>query len=506
MRQYGTMYSVALVLIAVFILVRYWDPPPVEVARLKSFDFYQQAHPRQLPPGPIPVKIIDIDEESLAELGQWPWPRTLLAKLVTKLTEARVAAIGFDVVFAEPDRSSPDSLIETVEGIDESTRELIAGLPRNDMVFAEAVKRSPTVLGQSTTTRVSPIQRETKAVKTAVAEIGGDPRPKLFDFLGITRNIAELEAVAKGLGMFTLKPEIDGVVRRVPMFVKVEDKLYPSLTLEMLRVATGKNAVAIKSNAAGIDSVVAKPFVIPTDSYGRTWVHYAPHSRDRYISAKDILDGSFDAARLRGHFILVGTSAVGLLDIKATPVDDAMPGVEVHAQLLETVFTQSHLDRPNIALTLELALIIGMSVLLVILVPLVGAIWSLLVGFGVTVVLLGGSWYLYTEENIMLDAIFPAAAGFVLYSVLTYMNYVREEAQRRQVRTAFAHYMSPALVEELARDPDRLTLGGEMRDMTMLFCDIRGFTAISEQYKSDPEGLTTLINLGRVKTLEQRRF
>ena len=219
LKQYGAMYGVALALIVGFVGVQLWDPPPLQVARLKTFDFYQRAHPRE--DKPYPVIIVDIDEESLDAYGQWPWPRTLFAKLIKTLMDGGVASIGFDIVFAEPDRSSPENFVKTVDVMDESTRRLIEDLPRNDSVFADALRNSRVVLGQSTTSRRLPYNRDEPPLKFTLAQKGGDAAGVTFNFLGITRNLPELEDAAQGLGMFTLKPEIDGVVRRVPLFVRV---------------------------------------------------------------------------------------------------------------------------------------------------------------------------------------------------------------------------------------------------------------------------------------------
>ena len=495
-RSKGALYAVAAVLTVGLVLLRVWDPLPLQMLRFKAFDVYQRVEPRV--PAPLPITIVDLDDESLAAYGQWPWPRSLLADLVNNLMAMGAGVIGFDIVFAEPDRLSPDKVAEALRGIDEAARQALAKLPSNDALFAQTIARARVVLGQSMTNRPQATTSAEKARKTQVAELGGDPRPKIFAYLGITRNLPELEAAAAGLGIFSIKPEIDGIVRRVPMIVRYGDDVYPTLVLDMLRVAAGQNAIAVKSDRAGINSILIQTpgggITIPTDAAGRTWISYAPHDRGRYVSAKDVLAGTVPAGRLRGHFVLVGTSAVGLQDLRATPVDDAMPGVEIHAQLLETILSDAYLLRPSYAITVELVVLIAMSVLMTVMISRVGAAWSLFAGVALVGALLAGSWYLYVEHGVLLGVAYIAVGSFILYSVLTYLNYVREQSERRQVRAAFSQYMSPALVDRLAEHPEDLMLGGEMREMTMLFCDIRGFTGISELYKSDPQGLTRLIN------------
>ncbi|SVC69128.1 uncharacterized protein METZ01_LOCUS321982, partial [marine metagenome] len=234
---------------------------------------------------------------------------------------------------------------------------------------------------------------------------------------------------------------------------------------------------------------------IPTDERFRTWIHFRPHDLETmYVSAADVLDGKADPERLQNALTLIGTSALGLKDIRHTPLSDALPGVEVHAQLLEMMLTNSFLNRPPWVQNAEVFAVVLVGIIMVILVPLLGATYTLLFA----VILIGGmigfSWYAYTELKLLIDAVYPSLSGLLLYMSLTYMNFIREERQKKQVRGAFSMYMSPALVEKLADDPDLLRLGGEMKEMTLLFADIRGFTTISETYKEHPEFLTEFIN------------
>lgn len=492
-----TPYIVTLVVIIVLVAVRVWDPVPLQVLRLKSFDLYQQIHPRK--PTSVPVVIVDFDEESLAAYGQWPWPRSLLAELVNKLMALEAGVIGFDIVFAEPDRLSPDKIATALYGVDADIQKILMRLPGNDAIFASTLERSRVVLGQSMTHRPVPSSAANEPRKHQFAEYGGDPRPYLINFPGIVRNVPELEAAAAGLGMFTHKPEIDGVVRRVPMVMRHGDDIYPSLTLEMLHIATGQYGLGIKSNQAGISSIIVptrggKGFTIPTDAAGRIWINYTPHDRGRYVSAKDVLDGTVPRQRIKGHFVLVGTSAVGLLDLKSTPVDNAMPGVEIQAQLLETILADKILIRPNYATTIELIVLIGLCLLMAVVVQWERAVWTFF-SFGALIAMLVGlSWYLYVEKGMLLGVAYIALCGLVLYSIIIYLDYVREESARRQIRTAFSQYLSPALVERLAANPEQLKLGGEIKSMSILFSDIRGFTSISESFMDDPDGLTHIVN------------
>ncbi len=487
------IHLVGLVILAGLYGLRHWDPAPLETLRLRVFDFYQNIEPRERKPTPVPVVIIDLDEDSLARYGQWPWPRTLLAKLVDQLMAYQVAVVGFDVFFSEYDRLSPTLIADQLAALDPDVVAQVRNLPASELVFAESMRKGRVVLGQGTLEAKPETQRDSRAVKASFAELGGDPRPRLTSFPAVLRNVKELEDAALGLGLVTLEPEVDGVVRRVNLAFRIDDEIYPALAIEMLRIASQQKSIVLKTDAkSNQQSVIVRPFKIPTDPKFRAWIHFRPRDETMYISAADVLDGVVAPERLQNALALIGTSALGLKDIRTTPIDKYLPGVDVHAQLLEMILTGSFLERPGLVQNMELTAVVVLGFLTIILVPLLGATYTLLFAVVSMSAMAGTSWYFYVEKQILVDAVYPSIAGLLMYMSLTYMNYIREEAQKKQVRDAFSMYMSPALVEQLAEDPTQLTLGGEMRDMTLLFCDIRGFTTISEQF--NPEELTSFIN------------
>lgn len=485
-------FAIAGVLLALFVGLRIWDPAPVEALRLQVFDLYQRIQPRV--PSAQPVVIVDIDDASLAEIGQWPWPRNLIAEMVDRLFRLRAVVVGFDVVFAEPDRLSPHLVAQQLPALGKEAVAALRALPSNDAIFADSLRRGRVVLGQAPTQQNVLGQTRPLARKAALAEVGGDPRPYMFPFGGMVRNIEPLEQSAKGLGSITSVPDIDGVARRVPLVVRVGTEVIPSLSIEMLRLATGQSTIVVRSNVAGIDGLIVGGVAIASERDGRKWVHFAPSDPIRYVSAVDVLRGSVAPERIAGKLVLVGTSAAGLKDVKTTPLSPETPGVEVHAQLLEAVLSGSNLTRPNYALGAELVALVGVAFLVAALTAFGGALATLGIGGALAAGLTTGSWYLYSREGVLIDIAFPAIGAFAVYAVLVYARYVREESERKSVRRAFGQYLSPALVDELANDPSRLTLGGELRTMTFLFSDIRGFTSISERYKSDPTSLTRLVN------------
>ncbi|MEQ9608830.1 MAG: CHASE2 domain-containing protein, partial [Kiloniellaceae bacterium] len=439
----GRSRSLALALLLALLVLQVWDPAPLEILRQRIFDLYQVAKPRQSLQQP--VVIIDIDEESLAEIGQWPWPRNEVARLVDRLRDAGVAAVAFDVVFAEPDR----------------------GLPDNDALLAQALGSMRAVLGESAYHRRLAVGPRAVPRPLQLALIGGNPAPHLYRFPDVVRNIDQLETAAAGRAVFNLVPASDGVVRQVPAFVAVEERILPTLTVELLRIATGGNAIAIKTDAAGVRAFVVGGVEVPTDRNGRLWVYYSQPRPELYVSARDLLSGAVGPERLAGKLALIGTSAAGLHDIKASPLRDGVPGVEIHAQVLETIISGQVLVRPHYALGAELLLLAVAGLLLIALVPLIGAAFTLLLGGCVAIGLSLGSWLLFTHQGMLFDVAYPLAGSAAVFTLLVFANYLREESRRQQVRSAFDHYLSPALVDQLASDPSRLVLGGESRDMTI---------------------------------------
>jgi len=490
-RKFGYDRLLCVALLIGLAALRIADPAPVEELRDRTFDTFQLLKPRAK--AVRPVTIVDIDEPSLAKLGQWPWPRTELADLITNLTNLGAVAIAFDVVFSEPDRLNPEAAAGTMRYLDEATRARLRDLPSNDQILADAIRRSRVVLGETGLAAVrSELNKDLPL--TGVATLGGDADPFLFKFPGLLRNIPILEQAAAGRGLFSIKTERDGIIRRVPMVLEAQGKIMPSLSLEILRVITSTPTLLIKADRAGIRSVAVHGLDIPTDRNAQIWLHFAPQDPSIYVSASDVLDGRAPLDKIKGKLVLIGTSAVGLNDIKTTPVSSVMPGVEVHAQVLESVLTRDQLVRPNYMIVVELLTAMVLGLLVIVFLPNLGPVMLVVVGALFASLLAGASWYSYTQHKLLVDFTYPLLSTTAIYLTLIFSSFVKEQAQRRQIRSAFSQYLSPALVEQLAHSPEKLVLGGEEREMTIMFSDVRGFTSISESYKRDPQGLTALMN------------
>src|ERR1700687_1502293 len=480
-RRFGYARLVCLAFLIGLAALRIADPAPIAELRVRTFDTFQVIDPRKKTAKP--VTIVDIDEKSLAKLGQWPWPRTRIAAVVT----------AFDIISAEPDRLNPDSAADTFRNLDEETKAKLRALPSNDQIFADAMRHSRVVMGESGLPEVLSEFDKTLPV-TGLAMLGEDPQRFMFSFPGLLRNTQVLETAAGGRGLLTINPERDGIVRRVPMIMQAQGATMPSLSFEMLRLATGTDTIFIKSDVAGIKSVAVKGFEVPTDRNGQLWVHFAHYDPSIYVSAVDVLEGRVAPEKIARKLVLVGTSAVGLNDIKTTPVSPAMPGVGLHAQVLEAALTKSLLSHPAYGPLLEFGAALLLGILVIAFAPLFGPITLVVVGALFASLLVGTSWYFYTQDRLLVDFTYPLLSTTSIYLTLIFTSFVREQAQRRQIRSGFGQYLSPAMVAQLAQSPEKLVLGGEEREMTIMFSDVRGFTTISESYKHDPQGLTALMN------------
>jgi adenylate cyclase len=492
--------SLVSVLIGGALLLRYEDPFFVKALRLVAFDHYQRLDPAPYDPN-LPVRIVDIDEKSLAMIGQWPWPRTKARDLVLELTSKGAAVVAFDVLFAEADRTSAEAIVKLLPAAAASAvTDAMAGLPSNDQLLADTLRDTPSVLsvalgyGAGTTFQA----------KAGFAFGGDDPRPFLLEFKGISQNLPELENAAHGLGAFNWVADRDQIVRRVALMFRVNESFVPSLAAEALRVAQGATTYVLKaSNASGetafgqstgLNHIRIGDVEVPTDGAGGVYLKFRHFNKDQYIPAWKVLAGEVSQEDIEGRIILVGTSAPGLLDLRATPVDAAVPGIDIQAQVVEHLLTGRFLERPDYALALEEFIILTLGIMLAFALPRVSAKVSAIIGFLTIGLVLMGGWAAFRYGGLLLDPSYPALILGGLTAIITFYTYHTAEAQRSQIRYAFGQYLAPSLVEQLAKSPERLVLGGEEREMTMLLSDVRGFTAICEVYKNDPQGVTSLIN------------
>jgi adenylate cyclase len=492
-------YLIPLLVLLCAILLRYDDGAFVAGMRNRVFDFYQELQPR--PYLQQPVRILDIDEDSLKRIGQWPWPRDVLARIVDRLTQAGAAAIALDILLAEPDRTSPESLLKQWQSRPDagSLRQALNQLPDPDAELAAALSRGPTVVAFSLNQTMggsAPLR------KAGFATAGDEPRRFVTDLSGATVGLPALEQAAPGNGSVNVLPDPDGVIRRVPIVIAHRGEIYPSLVAEALRVAQGASGYVIKASGAsgeesfgratGLTHVRIGEAIVPVDRAGNLPLYDTGPRPERFIPAWKVLTPDFDPQQVAGHIILIGTSVEGLKDTKPTPLDPVMAGVEIHAQLLEQILGSQYLQRPDWASGAEILLLLALGLILILLLHRLGAVWSAAVTLAAIAAAVAGSWIAYSRLAMQFDPLYPSLAALAIYLSGSLLGYLRTEGERRNVRKAFGQYLTPVLVEELTRHPERLQLGGEMRELTLMFSDIQGFTRIAETL--DPHELTRLIN------------
>jgi adenylate cyclase len=497
----GAIYLLPLALLLAALTARVAASDLLERLSLFCFDLYQKAAPREA--GDVPIRVVDIDDPSLNKIGQWPWPRTVVAQLVDRLREAGAAVIAFDIDFAEPDRTSPTLLLPLLgqNGVGNAEAErLLAALPDPDQRLGEAIGALPVVTGFILTDR-GPTRPPLP--KAGFALTGDDPLGHVDSFSAAVSNLPALEAAAAGNGFLNQSVDWDNVVRRVPLGLRLGEKPYPSLAAETLRLAlgarsyvgraAGANAEKSFGEKTGLTAIRIGQLAIPTDAAGRVWLHYAMPQHDRFVSAADVLAGRFDPALFADHIVLVGTSAAGVVnDLQATPIAPDVPGVEIHAQLLEQILQGAFLVRPDWAVGAEILFTLLVGIGLILALPRIGALPSAVLGGASVAIAFGASWLLFRHAQLLIDPVFPCVVITLVYVVSMLVAYLRTKERQRRIRNAFSHYMSPRYVDELAAHPERLKLGGEARTMTIMFCDIRGFTSLSE--KLDAASLTRLLN------------
>ena len=487
-----------LLLLALLIAVLFQDG----LQRLSAllYDSWQRAQPRMatLEPG---VAVVDIDEASLARLGQWPWSRDRIGELVDAIGAQGAAAIAFDMAFTEPDRTSLLAQAQRLDarGIAIDTT-LAPELLDNDLAFAAAIARNPVVMGVA----LSNEHPATLAAPLAgIAHAGSDPRQYLVDHRGGLDNLPVLSKAASGIGSFSFPPAADNVIRQMPLLAQASGALYPGLAVEALRVAQAVPGLQLRSSDASGEHAGGEPGLLalrvgmlelPSQADGSVRIHYSGMPHMPVVPAWQLLQGapSALATQLEGRVVLVGTSAIGLRDIVATPLAAAVPGVHVHAELVDQALNGQYLLRPDWARGAELVLALLAGLLLLLAMLPRRALPASLAFAGLLAGLLAASWWGYSRQQWLLDPLPALLALLLVFIGMMPLLLFAGNREKRQVREAFARYLSPTLVQRLADDPAALRLGGESRQISVLFSDIRGFTGLSESLP--PDQLTELLN------------
>ncbi len=495
-----------VLLLAVMIFFSFGGHKPALLQRLDNQIIDVMFHWRGAMPTSNSVVIVDYDEKSMREVGQWPWPRHIVAELIRKIALAQPKVIGLDTFFPESDRTSPKNSVQelvSLLGIKISTDEL-ARLKADerldhDMILGDAVADSPTVLGYVFQTMHDGFKKSAGKPFPSISLTVDPPDVKFANLTFVPAyrailNVPEVEA-AQTEGFFNVFPDPAGTVRRVPLFMKLEGLPYPSLALEMFRVGMGISKVTIHASVRNADEAnilgisLAGHFV-PTDNKGQMVVNFrGPVRSFPYYSAVDVLEGRI-GPELRDKYVLVGTSAAGLLDLRATPFSRVLPGVEVHANLIDNLLLGDPFSSDiytEIGLTYSV-IVIGGLLLIVLLCyssPLIGGFGGLLL---IVAYLTYGTFQYFFLNNQLVGITYPLTSLLAIFMAVTLFNYFFRDQERSFLQGAFGHYVSPQVVKEIISAPEKLSLAGEDRELTIFFTDIRGFTTISEGMSSQELG------------------
>ncbi|WP_241484082.1 adenylate/guanylate cyclase domain-containing protein [Ruegeria sp. ANG-R] len=474
---------VGLGLILMGCFIRVVDPYPLQMSRLIYFDILQRVSPRAYDPG-LPVRVVDIDERSLSEWGQWPWPRTLLGQMVERLGNYGAAAIAFDMLFAEPDRYSPVRLLQdpSLSGLLQ-VDQTASGLD-NDVRFGAEIANWPVVLG------VAARQSDSGSAilpKAGLVEIGENPAAGLVSVAHWTSLAPPLGDDAAGIGGVNVSPLGGlGVVRRVPVLWSGPNGVLPGLGVEALRVAMGEPvyfAEGSQDEAGIMLEVGIGEFLLPTTENGEIWVRYRRDNPGLYLSADDVMRSGDDPAlraEIEGRIILVGTSAAGLFDMRETALGESVPGVSIHAQIIEQIILGDVLSRSDVTAALELLAFVILGVVVTVVMSNYGAVASFIAGGVAAMVVIVISWLAFQNHSVLFDATFPLAGGMANFGLLAGYLFVSTEREKRVIRQTFSHYVAPEILDEMEANGHQLKLGGESQEITVMFSDIRGFTPLSE--------------------------
>ena len=476
------------------------------VHRLENLSYDMRVQHMLPPPTEKQVVIIDIDEYSLDTIGQWPWPRDIIASITDRLFDYyRVSAVGFDVVFAEPDEDQAAKLLKHMAGgpLKNDTAfqlEYMKAIPmlEPDAVFASSLEYRKSILGfvMDTGTRKGKLPRPVVNVDASLKK-----RIPFIEAQGYSANLESLQASAIAGGFFD-NPLLDddGVYRRMPLLQLYNNGLYESLPLAVVRAVLNFPALELVTNTAAnsaedtlLEWIRLGNISIPVDQHAAILIPYlGPQNSFRYISAKDILDNKAAVTDLSGKIALLGASAAGLLDLRTTPLDAAFPGVEIHAGIIQGMLDGSVLHQPGYGKALAFIMLLLLGIVLTFSLPSLSPSWALMVCTALLVLLLAGNLAAWKQLQLVLPLAEPLVLVLLLFVLHMSYGYFVENRRKRRLTRLFGKYVPPALVHEISTATDEISLDGEIREMSVLFSDVRDFTHISEHM--NPRELTQLIN------------
>ncbi len=495
-----TPFRIALLLGLVLSVLRFNGCHYLELVDVRAVDY--RFLQRGLQSASPDVVIVAIDDASLERLGRWPWSRVVIARLLDRLVTADAAVIGFDVVQSEATAQTDiDALRERVEGVDDRTwsairQALSSGAAEDEMLVAAVKASGRTVLGYFFD--FSGQQPDPDAVRVSTYNVvqntgkgKGEARVPLAPMA--QANLPALSSVAREVGYFNFLPDADGSYRRVPLAIRFGSRITVPLSLAMLRVYNPQATLAIRFADFGVESVRAGAVSVPVAEDGEMLVNYrGPGKTFRHVPAADVLEGTVPPETFRGKLVLVGVTATALADVRVTPFDGIFPGVEIHATVIDNILRHDFILQPRWIVLVEVVVILAAVMILGVVLHFARGLSGAAVAVLLVAAYLVGSQWLFMSFGMPLGLVYPLLAIGLTYSAISVQHYVVEEGEKRKIRDAFGLYLSPDLARLVSERPEMLALGGEKRELTVLFSDIRGFTTMSEQL--EPEALVELLN------------
>jgi len=481
--------SIWMVIVFAVVLtgIRVDNSDTVKIMRYKTWDKFQQIQPRA--DVSDRVVVVNITESDLKRYGQWPWPRHILAMFHAGLSDSGAVLVNYNVLFAEADRMGGKEYLKSFPMTEEIREQLSTILTDTDGIFSYALKESNNAVLMMSVKNESDniIPKTTKIIQK------GDVLPWLYEYEGIVPPLTLLTVGAKGIGVNVTSPEPDAVVRKMPVLIRVGDKIYPSMLLENIRIVNRSKRIKVVAKEYGINEVlVSKQAGIPVNHNAEMYINYADPSQYTQLSVEQVFSREHDD-KIKGRIVVVGMDAAGLSVLKYTPhglTTDQM----ITAQALDTTMTGDYLYRTPQADTYEIVFLALLLLLLILVLPRTSVLLAVPLLFFIEGGVAYGAFMAYANKGFLVDPSWTMLSVFLIWSHSVYNNFATQSRLRQQIKKQFEHYLDPGMVKKLQKDPSLLKLGGEKRDMTFLFCDIRGFTPISEKYKGNPEGLTKLIN------------
>ena len=497
-------WIVGIVVTTLMVLLYGAEPRVLQQARAALHDGYQRAAPRTSDPE-SPVHIIDIDEDALREFGQWPWPRTYLAELTDRLFDLGAVTIGYDILFGEPDRTSPSAMAENWGRFAVQKPlvfDSVAELPDHDTVFAGSLASGPTVLAVAGAEDGAP-----PLPKAGIAHTGRLPAPALTSFQGALSPIVPLAEAATGIGGISLVAGADGITRSVPMVALYDEQLLPAFAAELLRVAQGAGGHILRTTEASgqISGGAVVPVAMrtgaldyPLDANGHFRVHFSLGRPDRVTSVTELLDDDPDqerlTSRIEGRIVLIGSSAQALFDIRSTPLAAEVPGVHLHADILEQIIAGHYLLRPDWMRGLEVVLIVIAGLFVTAFAARDKPLFGLVATVSSVAALLYGGWLAFRYGGLILNPFEAAVTSVAVYLPATTISVFSKERARRTIRDRFSHFLQREVIDQIASDPEEtLTPTGAERDLTVMFVDMRKFSTITENMP--PQDVVRMLNI-----------